>query len=136
MIAAPRILIVEDASGITCVLGDLPRSEGYEVVCADNGLEGQRLATTEKFDLVVLDVALPGLSGLGVAASLHNHGFAGKIVILSARGQAADKLAAREAGADCYIVKPFHPEELLEAFKGLLSGSVSLPPSVVVLNIP
>ena len=130
------VMVIDDDPSIREFITMALRSEGYEVVCADNGLEGQRLATTEKFDLVVLDVALPGLSGLGVAASLHNHGFEGKIVILSARGQAADKLAAREAGADCYIVKPFHPEELLEAFKGLLSGSVSLPPSVVVLNIP
>ncbi len=115
-----RILIVEDEPGILLVISDLLRAENYAVETATDGKSGLRLATGEKFDLLVLDVMLPGLSGFEICHAVREQGFDGAILMLTAKGQIKDRVQGLETGADDYLVKPFNPDELVARVKALL----------------
>lgn len=115
-----RILIVEDEPGILLVISDLLRAENYAVETATDGKSGLRMATGEKFDLLVLDVMLPGLSGFEICHAAREQGFDGAILMLTAKGQIKDRVQGLETGADDYLVKPFNPDELIAHVKALL----------------
>jgi two-component system alkaline phosphatase synthesis response regulator PhoP len=115
-----RILIVEDEPGLLLVLSDLLRAEGHAVETATHGDEGLIRGTTAPFDLVILDLMLPGLDGLEVCRALREQGFEGAILILTARGQVQDRVEGLQRGADDYLTKPFHPDELVARVKALL----------------
>jgi two-component system, OmpR family, alkaline phosphatase synthesis response regulator PhoP len=113
MPAAPRILLVEDDQGLQLTLGDRLASEGYSVAIEGRGEAGLDRARTEPFDLVLLDVMLPRLSGFDVCVALRESGVDVPIIMLTARGQLQDRVAGLKLGADDYLVKPFAMAELL-----------------------
>jgi len=108
-----RILVIEDESRIQAFLARGLEAESYTVVTSDNGTEGLSLAVSGSWDLVVLDLLLPGLSGLQVLRELHRERPALPVVILSARSDLQTKLRGFELGASDYVPKPFSLDELL-----------------------
>ena len=108
----PRVLIIEDEKPIRGFLSATLAGEGHEVVEAETGREGLAQATMWAPEIVILDLGLPDVDGLDVIRGLRKWSHA-PIVILSARGQERDKVAALDAGADDYLTKPFGIRELL-----------------------
>lgn len=115
-----RILIVEDEPGILLVIADLLRAENHVVETAPEGTAGLILATEQKFDLLILDVMLPGMNGFEICHSVREQGFDGAILMLTAKGQIRDRVHGLETGADDYLVKPFDPDELVARVNALL----------------
>ncbi len=115
-----RILVVEDEVSLILTLGDRLRSEGYEVEAVEDGIEGWERARTGDFDLILLDVALPGRSGLDVCRDLRQEGVGTPILMLTARTQLTDKVVGLKIGADDYLTKPFDMIELLARVEALL----------------
>lgn len=115
-----KILIVEDEPGLILTLTDRLTSEGYVIRIAENGNTGLKLATNESFDLIILDIMLPGKSGFDVCAELRSKGIYTPIIMLTARGQVTDKVVGLKLGADDYLVKPFEMIELLARIEALL----------------
>src|SRR5512145_556192 len=109
----PRILIVDDEPAMVRGLDDNLRFEGYQTLTAANGREGLELALREGPDLVLLDVAMPGMSGWDLLRTLRGKGIDIPVVMLTARGEEADRVLGLELGADDYITKPFSLRELL-----------------------
>jgi two-component system alkaline phosphatase synthesis response regulator PhoP len=108
-----RILLVEDEPGVRLTLTDRLHDEGYVVETAADGDEGVARAASEAFDLVVLDVMLPGRSGFDVCRDLRQKGVDSPILMLTARRQVADRVVGLKLGADDYLTKPFDVSELL-----------------------
>ncbi|MGH9355638.1 MAG: response regulator transcription factor [Terriglobia bacterium] len=115
-----RILLVEDEPGLVLTLTDRLRKEGYEVETASEGPRGLDLALAGGFDLVILDVVLPGKSGLDVCRDLRQHAVTVPVLMLTARGQVVDKVLGLKIGADDYLTKPFDMMELLARIEVLL----------------
>ena len=114
------ILLVEDEAALRMTLGDRLRSEGYGVEYATDGPDGLEKATRRPFDLVILDVMLPGLDGLRVCEDIRAAGLITPILMLTAKGQTADKVAGLKIGADDYVTKPFDMQELMARVEALL----------------
>jgi len=108
-----KILVVEDEPGIAFALETDLGGEGYDVTVATTGGEGLRLARGGSFDLVLLDVMLPGMSGLDVCRELRRQRFEAPIIMLTARAEEVDRVVGLEIGADDYVTKPFGVRELL-----------------------
>jgi two-component system alkaline phosphatase synthesis response regulator PhoP len=108
-----RILLVEDEPGLVLTLTDRLRSEGYDVGSASDGPSGLALATRERWDVILLDVMLPGASGFEVCRDMRQQGVTTPVVMLTARGQVVDKVLGLKLGADDYLTKPFDMMELL-----------------------
>jgi two-component system, OmpR family, response regulator len=117
-----RILVIEDEARIQAFLARGLEAEGYTVVAAGDGREGLDLATEARWDLVVLDLLLPGLNGLQVLRELHRAKPDLPVVILSARGDVQTKLRGFELGASDYVAKPFSLDELLARIRVRLRG--------------
>jgi two-component system, OmpR family, KDP operon response regulator KdpE len=107
-----RILLVDDEVSIQRAVVPLLKSRGYDVESAGTGAEALRIVAAHPPDLIVLDLGLPDIEGTEVCRRVRAQ-FAMPIIILSARGSEADKVAALDLGADDYVTKPFGPEELL-----------------------
>src|SRR5438552_4653118 len=107
-----RILLVDDEVSIQRAVTPLLRSRGYEVDVAGTGADALKSASERPPDLIVLDLGLPDVEGTEVCRRIREDS-AVPIVVLSARGSEADKVAALDLGADDYVTKPFGPEELL-----------------------
>ena len=118
-----RILVIEDEARIQAFLARGLEAEGYTVVAADNGRDGLELASAGRWDLVVLDLLLPGLSGLQVLRELHTRRPHLPVVILSARSDLQTKLRGFELGATDYLPKPFSLDELLARIRVRLRGT-------------
>ena len=101
-----RILVIEDEPKLGEALQEGLRAESYEVALAHTGEEGFYLAQSEKFDLLVLDVMLPGRSGLEILTTMRVRGFKTPVLILTARDAVEDRVRGLDAGADDYLVKP------------------------------
>ncbi len=112
MSRAARILLVDDEPSIQRAVAPLLRSRGYEVEVVGTGLEAVSAVVERAPDLIVLDLGLPDLEGTEVCRRIRQHSKA-PVVVLSARGGEADKVAALDLGADDYVTKPFGPDELL-----------------------
>jgi two-component system response regulator MprA len=114
------ILVVDDDAPIRRMLDRTLSAEGYAVETAADG--GQALAAVERStpDLLVLDVAMPGVDGLAVSRRLRAKGLAVPVLLLTARDSVSDRVAGLDAGADDYLVKPFATEELLARVRALL----------------
>jgi DNA-binding response OmpR family regulator len=108
-----RILLVEDDPGMARGLGYNLQSEGYEVTGAADGATGLKLAKSGGFDLIVLDVMLPKLSGFELLKKLRADGNETPVILLTARGAEMDRIAGLKLGADDYVTKPFSLGELL-----------------------
>src|SRR5436309_14519745 len=120
---ANKILLIEDDSGITMALTDLLNAEEYRVETAADGLTGLARARKGDFDLIILDVMLPGKNGFDVCRDLRQRSITTPILMLTARGQVIDKVLGLKLGADDYLCKPFEPLELLARFEALLRRS-------------
>ena len=114
------VLFVEDEEALRMTVGDRLRSEGYGVECAANGDEGYEKATQLPFDLIILDVMLPKKSGFDVCRDIRKAGLITPILMLTARGQTSDKVNGLKIGADDYVTKPFHMQELVARVEALL----------------
>ena len=119
-----KILIVEDEAALATTLEDRLRKEGYLVSTARDGVSGLDMATSEPFELIILDLMLPGQSGLTICQKLREHGSHIPILMLTARRQTIDKVIGLRTGADDYLTKPFQMAELLARIDALLRRSV------------
>ena len=115
-----KILVVEDEAHLAKGLQFNLEREGYRVTLADNGQSALELLGKEAFDLMILDIMLPKLSGLEVARKIRNRDMRFPILMLSAKSTDEDRETGLEAGADDYLTKPFHLPELLLRVKGIL----------------
>ena len=118
-----RLLLVEDEPSLARTLGDRLAAEGYEVEVAGDGPSGQRLAADGSFDLVLLDVNLPGKNGFDVCRDLRREGVVTPILMLTARNELVDRVLGLKLGADDYLAKPFETLELLARIEALLRRS-------------
>ena len=116
----PRILVVEDEPGIALGLKNDLALEGYDVEIATDGDAGVDRASASAFDLILLDVMLPGRDGFQVCRELRRSGVRTPIILLTARAQDAEKVLGLELGADDYVTKPFSPMELRARIKAVL----------------
>ena len=107
-----RLFIVEDEKEICDTVAKSLYDAGYEVDTCYDGEEALAGILTENYDLVVLDLNLPGMDGMEILKELRQENEETKVLILSARGQIADKVEALDAGANDYMEKPFHLQEL------------------------
>jgi DNA-binding response OmpR family regulator len=115
-----RILLVEDEEHLAQGLAFNLRNQGFEVTILDNGSEAQSLLERRSFDLLILDVMLPGVDGTAVARARRRVGDWTPILMLTAKDDPKDVISGIEAGADDYIAKPFDLDELLARIRGLL----------------
>lgn len=122
-----KILVVEDEPMMVAGLRDNFEFEGYEVITANDGIEGLQRALDESPDLVVLDVMMPRMSGLEVCRQLRAKRASIPIIMLTARGQEVDKVVGLELGADDYVTKPFSIRELLARVKAILRRTTVVP---------
>lgn len=118
-----KILLVEDEPGLVLTISDLLQAEGYEVEAATDGEAGFQRATTEAFDLIILDVMLPRKNGFEVCRELRERGHEGAILMLTARSQVVDRVTGLKIGADDYLTKPFDPSELLARVEARIRSS-------------
>jgi len=126
-----RILVVEDEPTLNTQLVHLLQSAGYSVDAVDNGIDALHVAVHEPIDLVVLDLGLPELDGVSVLHRLRAAHRKTPVLILTARDSWQDKVAGIDAGADDYVSKPFHAEELLARVRALIRRSVGLASPVL-----
>ena len=129
-----RVLVIEDNADLAFGLRNNLEIEGYEVEVASDGKAGLESVLRHPPDLVVLDLMLPGLDGFRVLKALRQDGLEMPVLILTARGEEADKVRGLKLGADDYVTKPFGVLELLARIEALLrrprpsSGAAALPP--------
>ena len=114
-----RVLVVEDDLRVARLVERALREAGHRALVAHDGPEGLAVARREPWDVVVLDVGLPGLDGLAVCRSLRDAGQRTPILLLTARDAVADRVAGLDSGADDYLPKPFAIEELLARVRAL-----------------
>jgi DNA-binding response OmpR family regulator len=131
-----KILIVEDEPAMQLGLKDNLEFEGYEATAVGDGQKALEEILTDQYDLVILDVMLPNLSGFDVCKSARAKGNNTPIILLTARGEEIDKVLGLELGADDYITKPFSVRELLARIKANLrrSGNLSNQHSIVKIG--
>ena len=115
-----RLLVVEDEPKVASFLKRGLEAENYAVDVAYDGEDGLYLATSHDYDLILLDILLPKLSGLDVLAKLRERGIGVPVIMLTARGALQDRVRGLDLGADDYLVKPFAFEELLARVRALL----------------
>ncbi|HXR28353.1 MAG TPA: response regulator transcription factor [Solirubrobacteraceae bacterium] len=115
-----RLLVIEDEPGIVDFVRRGLQAEGFAVEAALDGVEGERMALTGGFDAVVLDLMLPGRSGLEILASVRRAMPSMPVIVLTARGEIEDRVAGLEAGAVDYLVKPFSMAELVARVRAQL----------------
>lgn len=111
--AAVKVLVVEDESRISSFIRQGLAERGFTVDLADNGIDGLHLATTQAYDVVVLDIMLPGRDGLSVLRELRAGGNNVPVVLLTARDALEDRVTGLNEGADDYVAKPFFIDELI-----------------------
>jgi two-component system alkaline phosphatase synthesis response regulator PhoP len=129
-----RVLLIEDEPGLVLTLTDRLRSEGYEVGSATDGHAGLALAERDAWDVILLDVMLPGKGGFDVCRDLRQRGIATPVIMLTARGQVVDKVLGLKLGADDYLTKPFDMMELLARIEVQLRRSAASTSDAVHLR--
>lgn len=125
-----RVLVVEDEASLVLGLTDRLEAEGYAVTAVGDGDAGLAQASTEAFDLIVLDGMLPGRDGFDVCRILRERGVATPVLMLSARSRVLDRVVGLRLGADDYLPKPFDVTELLARMGALLRRVAPATPSV------
>jgi two-component system, OmpR family, alkaline phosphatase synthesis response regulator PhoP len=119
------LLLVEDEPGLVMTLTDRLAAEGFDVESATDAHTGLSKATSEHYDVIVLDVMLPGGNGFDICRAVRQKGVQTPILMLTARSQVVDKVVGLKLGADDYLVKPFEMAELLARIEALLRRSAS-----------
>lgn len=122
-----RILVIEDESNMLKGLQDNLEFEGYEVDVTENGQVGLEKIRHNIYDLILLDVMLPQISGFDICKTIRKEGNQTPIILLTARGEELDKVRGLEMGADDYITKPFSLRELMARIKAVLRRSDNKP---------
>lgn len=115
-----RILLIEDDNTLTQALKPTIKQRGYALEVATNGIDGEFAGTDPNIDLVILDLGLPGKNGLEVLRSWRDQGIGTPVLILTARDAWHERVDGLKAGADDYLGKPFHEEELLARINALI----------------
>lgn len=120
-----KVLIADDETNIRDILDFSLHAEGFEAVGARSGDEAFTLAVSEQPDLVILDVMMPGTSGIDTCRRLKQDRRTGHlpVILLTARASAEDRAAGEEAGADAYITKPFSPHKVIATVERLLGAN-------------
>ena len=122
-----RILVIEDETGLQADIRLRLETEGYIVDTSGDGNEGLFFATEYPLDAAIIDIGLPGISGIEIIQRLRDQGSTLPVLILTARSRWQEKVEGLEAGADDYLVKPFQMEELLARLKALLRRATGTP---------
>jgi len=131
-----RVLVVEDDAAIRRGIVDSLQFEGYHTVDVENGDAGLQRALTGSFDLLLLDLILPGVSGLEILQRVRESCSTLPVVILTARGEETDRVRGLKLGADDYVVKPFSVVELLARVEAVLRRSPERPAEISRLTLP
>ncbi len=116
----PRVLVVEDDEQLASMLSSLLVDEGYAVDVARDGQRGLHLGLSGRYDVMLVDRGLPAIEGVDLVRRLRNQGVTSPVLVLTARGTAADRVEGLDAGAEDYLVKPFDVDELLARLRALL----------------
>jgi two-component system OmpR family response regulator len=127
-----RILVVEDDSNLNRQLKEALTDAGYAVDVAFDGEEGHFLGDTEPYDAIVLDIGLPQMDGLSVLEEWRRAGKTTPVLLLTARDRWSDKVQGIDAGADDYVAKPFHMEEVLARIRALVRRAAGLASNEIV----
>jgi len=120
-----RVLIVDDDQGLVSLLQRFLQNEGFQVFAVYDHRSGLDAALTGEYDVVILDVMLPGGSGFELLKSLRAHSRV-PVILLTARGEAVDRILGLEIGADDYVPKPFDPRELVARIRAVLRRSLEI----------
>ena len=120
-----KILIIEDDISIAEMVRDFLAVDGFDVHISNDGLQGNKKALTEKYDLILLDLMLPNMSGYDICRSIRNETDV-PILMVTAKDEDADKIRGLGIGADDYISKPFSPTELVARVKANLRKNIKL----------
>jgi DNA-binding response OmpR family regulator len=131
-----RILTIEDDAAIRRGIVDAVTFAGYGAIEAADGVQGAKVAVSREYDLLLLDMVLPGKSGTDILREVRNVRPTLPVIILSARGEERDRVTGLRLGADDYVVKPFSVDELLARIDAVLRRSPSRPTDVDTLAIP
>ena len=115
----PAILMIDDDIGLCELVAEYLALDGYQFSAAHDGRHGLALAQSGDFDLILLDIMLPGLDGLSVLRTLRTEHYC-PVLMLTARGDDVDRIVGLELGADDYLAKPFNPRELVARIKAIL----------------
>lgn len=129
-----RILIIEDEVSLRTQLEKRLHDENFAVDACATGEEGLHMGTEYPYDVAIVDVGLPGMSGLDVIRTLRQRKRVFPIIVLTARGRWQEKVEGLESGADDYLVKPFHVEELLARVRALVRRSAGHAQSTMVFG--
>jgi DNA-binding response OmpR family regulator len=126
-----NILLVEDEPKVAEFIKKGLREQSYNVELAYDGLFGEKLALENEYDILIIDVVLPGINGLDLCRRIRNFKTELPILMLTALGTIKDKVTGLESGADDYLIKPFHFEELLARIKALSRRRMLIPPGII-----
>lgn len=129
-----NILLVDDEIELTDPLSRLLTREGYLVDTAYNGLDGDNLAQTGSYDLLILDWMLPGKTGLQICQELRHQGKTTPVLFLTAKDTLDDRVQGLDAGADDYLIKPFELRELLARVRALLRRAANIETCTNIIN--
>jgi DNA-binding response OmpR family regulator len=130
--AAMRVLVVEDEKKVAAFVKRALQAEGFAVDAVHNGEEGLSLALTTPYDVIVLDIMLPGRDGLSILRELRNKSVPTPVMLLSARGQVDERIDGLNAGADDYLAKPYVLGELVARVRALVRRAGGETKSVVL----
>ena len=125
-----RVLLIEDEATLSLLLCERLEREGYSVMACKDGIQGLAQAMSGTFDLLLLDVRLPGRNGFEVCHELRRHCLNVPVLMLTARGDIKDRVKGLKIGADDYLVKPFDVTELLARIEALLRRASNSPPQL------
>ncbi|WP_168118594.1 response regulator transcription factor [Paenibacillus sp. HB172176] len=123
-----RLLVVEDDRHLREAIVDVLEDEGYETDSEGNGADGLQQAQAEIYDLIILDIMLPGMDGISLLRSLRKGGNVSPVIFLTAMDEVASRISGLDAGGDDYLVKPFAVGELLARVRALLRRSKGINP--------
>ena len=115
----PAILMIDDDTGLCELVAEYLALDGYDFTAAHDGKQGLALAQSGNFELILLDIMLPGMDGLSVLKELRSGRYC-PVLMLTARGDDVDRIVGLELGADDYLAKPFNPRELVARIKAIL----------------
>ena len=115
-----RVLVVDDEESIRTLVQYNLAQAGFEVITTENGNAALEIATTQQVDLLILDLMIPGVSGLEICKRLRQSQIGVPIIMLTARGEEIDRVLGLEMGADDYVTKPFSPRELVARVRAVL----------------
>jgi len=126
-----RILLIEDEATLSLLLRERLEKEGYSVAACKDGEQGLAEALREAYDLLLLDIQLPGRNGFEVCRELRRHCTNVPVLMLTARGHVNDRVKGLKTGADDYLIKPFEVAELLARMEALLRRANNSPPQLI-----